>query len=340
MGLDIPDYAEDYIVGGLYETTINAAIAAATGEEEQDFNIAGNIAPFSGINTDGVLDVIMGHKPLIEMMASTNVINRYTDAAKTIKAMYDYPELVGDEQLTKMISAFGTVTSGWNQYIRARAASRLGVHVSNKGSPTVEASFMSTMLEGGLGLQKRTVDEYYAMMDQYSNEFASTDVPWDSEKEIAQAADAIHEQVVRITTLFNDDLDFSDLDGDDGFKFQQMQLQRMQEELKIHMSVLAIYDPIEQDRIWQRIQEKAMQDRTQGRRGLIDNILNMIRAGDLPGHKAEFAINRLRAGGLYNKDSQEGQMVEHNIKIIMENLTMQRQFSEENEKQLRELIDG
>ena len=282
----------------------------------------------------------MGHKPLIELMAATNVVNRYTDAAKTLKAMHDYPELVGDDQLTSMISAFGTVTSGWNQYIRSRAASRLGVHVSNKGSPTVEATFMSTLMEGGLGLQLRTVDEYYALMDQYSNEFASTDVPWDSEKEIAQVADAIHGQIVRISTLFNDELDFSELDGDNAVKYQQMQLHRMQEALKTHMSVMSLYDPIEQDRIWQRINDKAARDRVQGRRNLIDNILNMIRTGDIPGHKAEFAISRLRASGLYDPQTDHGEVIEYNIRMIMENMSMQRQFSEDNEKQLKEMIDG
>ena len=340
LGLDIPDWAEDVIVGGLYESTINATIAAATGEDEQDFNIAGNVAPFSGINHEGVLDVLMGHKPLLELMAATNIYNRYTDAAKTIKAMYDYPELTGDEQLTSMISAFGTVTSGWNQYIRARAASRLGVHVSNKGSPTVEATMMSTLLEGGFGLQLRTVDEYYALMDQYSNEFKSTDTPWDSEKEIAQVAEAIHGEVLRITTMFSDELDLSELDGTTAFKMQQMQLHRMQETLKTQMQIMAIYDPIEQDRIWQRVQERAIRDRTQGRRNLLDNMLKLIDSGDLPPEKAEFAIHRLRASGLYNPETQEGQVIEHNIRLLMENMTMRKALSEENEKELREMIDG
>ena len=339
LGLDIPDQAEDYIVGGLYETAINAAIAGVTGEEEQDFNIAGNVAPFSGINTAGVMDVLMGHKPFVELMASTNVLNRYGDAARTIKAMWDYPELSDDKQITNMISSFASVTSGWNQYIRGRAAMRLGVHVTNKGSPTVQSTYTSAIMESTLGLNLRTVDEYYALMDQYSNEFANTEVPWDSEKEISQIADALYAQTVRITTLFNDELDLSEM-GDDAFKLEQMQLHRMQEQLKTMWSIMSVYDPIDRDRIWQRVQHKASTDRVQGRRGLIDNILKQIQSGDISGHKAEFAINRLRNSGLYNPNTQEGQAIEFNITTLMENMSMQREHSERMYEQLGDIVNG
>ena len=338
LGVDIPDEWEDYIVGGMYETVINEMLALATGEE-QDFNIAGNIAPFSGVNAENLLEVMAGHKGLIEVMASWNVLNRYGDMARTMKAMMDYPELTGDEQLTAMISNFASVTSGWNQAARARAALRLGVHVSNQGSPTVQSTYTSAMLEGLFGLQLRTVDEYYALADEYSNEYASTDLPWDSDKEISQIADNLYKSIMRITTLYVDEIDFEDMPGDQAHKLRQMQISRMQQTLNTHMSVLSIYEPIERDRIWQRLMTKATMDRTGGRRNLITNILKLIDNGDLYGHKAEVAINKLRNSGLYDPRSPEGRQWEHNMQLLLENMEAVKHFSDQNLKDIEKIYE-
>ena len=100
------------------------------------------------------------------------------------------------------------------------------------------------------------------------------------------------------------------------------------------------HDPIDRDRIWQRVMQKATQDRVSGRRGLIENILKQIQSGDISGHKAEFAINRLRASGLYDPNTQEGKTIEFNITTLMENMTMMKEHSRQMYEQIGETVNG
>lgn len=341
LGLEIPDEAEDYIVGGLYETFINASIAAATGEEEQDFNIAGNIAPFSGINTDGILDTLLGNKSMVDMMASMNVVNRYTDMARTMKAMWDYPELTGDRQLLAMLENFSSVFSGANQALRARAAHRLGIHVSNKGSPTVQATYNSMLMEGALGLQLRDVDNLYDLMKEFGADMKDTSTPLDRDKELQQQADNLYNQTLRIVTIFGEEMEFKDeLGTSDQAKLEQMQIDRMNKQLSTIWSVNSLWDPIDRDRIWELVTRKALTDRTQGRKNIIDGILSLVARGDIPAHDANYVINRVRNAQLWTAGTPEAEVWEDNIKTILENLTLKREFSIQNSKDLENILNG
>jgi hypothetical protein len=332
---------DDIVVGGLYETVINEAIELATGDAETDLNISGSIAPASGITqSTGFFDAVIGHKSILDSFAATNVINRYTDAARTIQAMYQHPDLTDDDQLVSMMSAFGSVTSGWNQWLRGRAARRLGVHVTNSGSPTVQATFMSSWSEGLLGIQARSMEDYYQLTDQYSNEITTTVNPFgDADRETTEAAKNLYRQMNRIVTLFQDEFD-PNIAGLNAPQLERLHLQRMQAALSMQASILAIYDPIERDRIWNKFNDLAVQDRVHGRTSLIDNIIKKVWTGDLTGRNAQSTINRLRASGLYDPETPEGQLIEFNITNVLNSINAQNQISDDNLKTIEGIYNG
>lgn len=338
MGLQVPEYAEDFIAGGMHEVLLNQAISMAD-EDAVDLNLAEGIAPLGGLNAENFIEILLGNKSLLESFAVMNVANRWGDMAKTMYAMYQYPELRDDDAYFDMISNFASVTSGWNQVLRARAADRLGYHVTNSGSPSVQSAFSSAIAEGVLGISPRSMEEFYSMQDQFGSRIKlKTKLP-DLSPETDEVARALYNQLTRTVTLFDEEFD-PDIEGLNTNQLQRMQLQRMQTALRMKASILALYDPVERDRIWQRFSELASQEKEAGAPGLIKKISKMILKGDRSGASAEAIINRMRGSGMYDPKSKEGQVIEWNIQQIMESLNKTERYSEENMQKILGDFDG
>lgn len=340
MGLQLPDEVENVIVGGMIETVINEAIELAT-DGDSNLNVSGSIAPAGGLVDKGmdIMDFLLGNKHVLELAAAKNTGGRVWDMAKTMKSIYDYDELSNDQAIGKMIVNFATITSGFNQILRAQAAIRLGHHVSNSGSPTVQASFASAIAEGALGLQQRSVEEFYDLQDEFSNEMKDTTNPFDADRHTTQVAKGLYKQLQRVVTLFELEFDPS-IENLDTDQLQKLHLQRMQSAMKMQGQILALYDPIERDKIWQKFSETAIQDRTRGADSLINKIVKKIYSGEMSGHDAEYAISRLRSQGLYDPTSEQGINLEQMVKQLQENLYMEHSLSDQNLKLIQEIDNG
>ena len=346
MGLDLPDEVENVIVGGMLETIVNEAVELVS-EGDSNLNVSGSIAPAGGIvdKAGDVLDVLMGHKPLLEIAAATNTFGRVGQMFTTMNSIRAYDELNDDVSIGKYITNFATITSGMNQALRAAAAMRLGVHVSNSGSPTTQASFASAIAEGAFGLQDRSVESFYELQDEFSNEMQNTTSPlaklpiygmMDEDKYTTEVAASLYGELQRIVTLFETEYD-PEIENLNTTELSKLHLQRMQQAMKMQGQILALHDPVERDKIWMKFSEIAQQDRTRGADNLIDKIVKKVYSGEMSGSSAEYAINRLRASGLYDPKSEQGRQLEAQTRALQENLYMQNKLSDQNMKLIQEI---
>lgn len=337
-----PKY-EKFIVGGMYEYVMNNIFEVLTGEKtDLELNFAGAVSPASGINQKlgDVVEVLLNNEPWTDMMASTNVVNRWLDVAETMQAMQKFPELNKDEDYQNMISNFATITSGWNQFIKARAAMRLGWHVSTHGNPTIQASFGSAVVEGTFGLHPRTMEEFYALQDEYAEGMRQENHLFkDADTETSEVAQAMYRSMTRIVTLFDDefDPDIQELNTD---QLTRLHLQRMREGLSMMASIKALYTPIERDRIWQKFEEKAKQDRTRGGKGLIDSIINKIVSGDLSGDEVQPVISRIMASGLVKPGTPEAEEIKFIVNELFKSMQGREELSNFNNERIQEQLNG
>ncbi|MCP3672821.1 MAG: hypothetical protein GY814_20845, partial [Gammaproteobacteria bacterium] len=243
---------ETAIVGGMMETVVNQGIELASGEEST-LNIAGSVAPAGGLvdKAGDLVEVLLGNKSFVELTAATSAMGRIHDTFKTFNAINQFTALDNDRALLSNIENFASMTSGYSQALRARAAMRLGVHVSNAGSPTVQASYTSALAERLFGIQQSEGEEYHATRNEFSNEMKNTTGLFDKYKYTSQQAAALYEQVRRVVTLFNDEFD-PDIEAEDTDVLSKLHLQRMRAGMQMHGEILALYDGVERDRIWQK----------------------------------------------------------------------------------------
>ena len=322
---------------------MNNIFRVLTGEEDmQDLNVAGSVAPASGINQKigDMAEVLINNEPWTDMFAGTNVVNRWIDMAKTMQAMQKFPSLNNDKDFQNMISNFASVTSGWNQFIKGRAAMRLGWHVNTHGSPTVQASYGSAIVQGTLGISPRTLDEMYALQDEYSNRtLRENHVFPDADTETTQVASAMYKSMTRVVTLFQDEFD-PDIAALNTDQLTRLHLQRMNEGLEMMASIKALYTPIERDRIWQKFEALAKEDRTRSTTGLIDTILKKIVVGDLSGDQVLPVISRIRAAGLTEPGSAEDQRISFIIEELFKSMQGREELSNFNNEQIQEIYSG
>jgi hypothetical protein len=340
MNLQIPEDVEPYVVGGMHEVAMNALVNNIFAGEDVQLNFAETIAPLGGLNAEGVMDMILANKPIHESFAAMNVFNRYADMAQTAQALYEIRGLQTDEDYLDQISNFATVTSGWNNALRSQAALRLGYHVTNSGSATVQANFKSALAEGLLGIPPRSMEEFYDLQDEYGSRIrlqkegplgALTD-------ETDEVARSMYNEMNRILTLFEEEFD-PDIESLNTTALHQLHMQRMREAMKAKSRIMELYDPVERDRIWQRFSDLASQEREAGADGLIKKLTKMILKGDKT-HGVEGLISRIRTSGLYNPDTPKGKQIEWNLTQVWESLMKHQLYSDEQMKKYGEQING
>lgn len=338
LGFQLPEEAEDIVVGGMFEYLMNGMLAQVS-DDHQTLNFAETIAPLGGLNAENFVDVAMGNKTLPETFAAWNVVTRYRDISKLLVAWHQYPELNDDKGFLDYMSAFGTMTSGWSNALKADAALRLGYHVSSSGSPTVQSSFHSAILQGTLGIAPRSMEEYYALQREHTDRIQTKGNLVDERTD--EIARNLLNQLTRTTTFYDNelDIDLENLGGENDYALHQLHQERMTKAHQMFTNILRIYDPIERDRIWERFYELASEERTAGADGLIKKLTNMMLKGDVSSG-AEELIYRMRASKLYDPNSQKGQVIEWQLNEIWKSLTAMQRFSDDNMKRITGDIDG
>lgn len=340
MNLQLPEEVEPYIVGGMHEVLMNSLVNSVNSGDDVHLNFAEQIAPLGGLNAEGLVELVLANKPIHESFAAMNVFNRYKDMAETAVAMQTIKPLADDTDYLDMISNFATVTSGWNQIVRSQAALRLGYHVSNTGSATVQANFASAISEGLLGIPQRSMEEFYDLQNEYGSriqlkrELSFPGIFGDTD----DVARSLYNEMNRVVTLFQDDFD-PDIESLNTTALHQLHMQRMRTALQMKSQILALYDPVERDRIWQRFSELASEEREAGADGLVKKLTKMILKGDVTSG-AEGLISRIRASGLYDPESPKGKQIEWNLNRVWESLTKHQMYSDEQMKRYGEEING
>lgn len=340
LNLQIPAEAEPFIVGGMHEVAMNALVNNVIEGPEVQLNFAETIAPLGGLNAEGVMEMILANKPIYESFAAMNVFNRYKDMAQTAVAMYEIRGLNSEEDFIDQISNFGTVTSGWNNALRSQAAIRLGYHVTNSGSATVQSSFKSALLEGTLGIPQRSMEEFYDLQDEYGSRIKlQKEGPFELlTNETDEVARSMYNEMNRILVLFDDEFD-PDIESLNTTELHQLHMQRMREAMKAKSRIMELYNPVERDRIWQRFSDLASQEREAGADGLIKKLTKMILKGDKTSG-VEGLLSRIRASGLYDPESPKGKQIEWNLTQVWESLMKHQLYSDEQMKRYGEEING
>jgi len=334
LGVEVAEedrWMEDLVVGGVYEAFINFALSEMTGEDTNLY-VAKHVAPASTWQQmyGDYIGVIFNNKGMLDMMAASKVMNRYYDAAKLIHDMRSIPSLKDDQDLLTYISVWGTTTSGYNNFLKGRAAMRLGYHVSNSG-PTVQATYNHAIAEMLVGITPRELDEYYLLKDQWgSGTKKEKTILQDSERELSEVSEALYKNIMKTLLLHNDEFAPALEEGEEGTDKYLFQLHRkkIQDILKARTQILALFEPLERDIIWNKLVQKARSQREQGKDNLIDTLVKSLQMGGLADPDAvKTAMVRIKNSRLIDENSPKGQYQLQTMQLIMDNIMKQRTLS-------------
>jgi len=331
--IDIPPLMDDIIVGGLYEAFINNVIGLFS-DDWNDISIANDVAPLTGINTKlvDVYDAFMGNKPWLEVMAATNVYTRFRDAATTMNMMYNNPELITDQDFLDYMSVGATVFSGYSTYLKGKVGARLGMVVSSHGSPLVQTSYLNAVAQGLFGFNQRNTLDYYALKDQYGSGMHTENTVFsDAERETTEVASHLYNTMTKILVMHNDE--FPETMSEESPLLVQLAQERTNKALQVEAYIYSVYDPIEQDVIWQKFSAQVKKNRSEGSAGLIENLIKMVFRGDLASANPKATLRRLQASGLYDPNTPDGKNTERSISELFRYLNSTENLSIINEQQ-------
>ncbi len=347
LGLDMPEAWDKYIVGGLFERVINESLHTILGDDGKELAIAEATSPLSGVYEDtlyswGKALFTSQDKTLIEMAASMNVVNKYVEVARVIQDITNVPELAGDEDRMKiMIEQFGTVFSGYSQYVKARAAMRLGQHVTASGNLTLSATFKTALAEGLFGINQRDISKYYQLKKEFgpkgqrTGRFAANAeaLIGDDDRLASEIADGLFRTLNKVVTLHTEEWD-SSLDGMDVAVGTKLRQQRLTNLIRSRMTILEVQNTYQQFKILNLLEKKIASHSDRGKDDLMNNIIKGLFGGTI-GHELDYGLNRLTQSGLIDESTATGQSQLRSVQTLIDSLTQRRELRNEQVERLR-----
>jgi len=147
LQLEIPEFAEDVLVGGMGETVINYGLSAATGEDV-DLDISRDFSAMAGMydNLLGLIESgLKGEVTLLEALSgpSATAFGRFGDAINMTAGLMQRHDLTNTEILKRIVTKGPMIFSGYSNYVKARAMMNLQAHVDKYGDPLTKELYAS-----------------------------------------------------------------------------------------------------------------------------------------------------------------------------------------------------
>lgn len=171
LGIDLPDWARDFAIGGIYEGAINSSLRAVS--DEQGLRVSESAAAASGMaNTiaNTFTAIFTDDKTPLEFFlgASGTVHDRFSKAIQTSGDILSLDEPNMDD-IGRMIDAWGTASStGWSNYMNASVQHRIGAIVDKRGDPIAKATLASAIARGVFGVRTVRGHEFYKTAKEFS----------------------------------------------------------------------------------------------------------------------------------------------------------------------------
>jgi hypothetical protein len=186
LGFSVPEAAEPFLDGFIYDFLFNKMIQEITGDDT-DIKVTSSIAPGSGIldSTGSIVsNLINMNLPEVFFGASGSVASRINNSFRNVSYILDRPDLNNEETLRASLKELGSITSGYNNYLKAQAALRLGHAVNSVGDPILQQTATESIMQT-FGFQSGELDAFYQTSKALYGGWSGKDRD-DSLKEIAK----------------------------------------------------------------------------------------------------------------------------------------------------------
>jgi len=293
LGFDIPEEAEPFLSGLVYDYAFNKVIQDITGDDTS-LNVTSAISPGSGIlDSTGsiVVNLLNMNLPELAGGASFSLAGRIFNAAENVSFILDRPNLDNRETLTAVLSELGSITSGYNNYLKAQASIQLGYAVNSTGDPILQQTYTEGVFQA-LGIKSEELDAFYKTSTALYGGWSSKDRD-NSLKEIAKT---YYDKQNRAIAFLLDDAP-STLD--------EVFYRRISEAVKTEAQILATLPVNDAERVIFHFREVINQNLKLGKDELVDRITRWS-ISNKDTDEVEFLINKmdneLRKSGVISQE--------------------------------------
>lgn len=256
---DLPDTVKDLVAGGSVDWMLNKMVELASGDPDLKWAFGDVLAPGGNmINLVREMVQTIAEQPAIVTALGPSYVtaSRVVEGvmmAREIWSSHLFEESTPEDRALMGIEAvMAGGMSGYNDFMKARMAMKMGFWMSQSGHQTeIEAKWGQAVVKSGLGLSPLQVIDASNLRYDTQQELKALD-------EVAQTS---YERMYRITALF----------GDNGDR------QRFLNDVRTEQALLQVLDPHEMQYVWKKWQSIERDNPT--RKPLADIIGEAIGAG-------------------------------------------------------------
>ena len=268
VGEDIDEATDSFALGGLTEMGINLALQAFDDPEVGTSRVAysSEFAPASGVietPAEMMRAAWSGERSLAEVFtgAGGQGLGRISDMLQMQRMIFADPELDTDEKILESLQTAPMVLSGYNNYMQARYAMRMGEFVDGSHNRTVRATYNEALVKGTLGIDS------YATRDLWESRMSVSRMI----NNLNEIGDTYHDRIMRRVFL-NQNVD----------NVGEWERQHLLEGIRQEATIMHGLDEWERQIVHERVLRNMEDARTRGDEDLAEMIARFATDGGEP----------------------------------------------------------